>query len=127
MQAIAGPRNSGLLSAIFSLPAWLSLSRLHGVLASREPQRRISALSVCCSCRAGITYFLKSCGQKRAIKAPSPMARRLAGERVIKKLVYPGGEADYLADVLACDRPKSVAERRRYALAELAKESPLTV
>lgn len=51
----------------------------------------------------------------------SPMVRRIAGEMLIKQLGHIGEEAFKLAEVLASDTSISVAERGRYALADLAK------
>jgi len=56
-----------------------------------------------------------------AIVDPSPMVRRIAGEMLIKELDHMDDEAFRLANVLASDTSLSVAERGRYALAELAK------
>lgn len=51
----------------------------------------------------------------------SPMVRRIAGEMLIKELDNIGDEALKLAKVLASDLSPSVAERGRYALADLEK------
>lgn len=64
------------------------------------------------------------CGLKRAIRDPSPMVRRVAGEMLIKNLANLDEDAVGLAELLACDPSKSVAERGRYALADLARQGP---
>lgn len=51
----------------------------------------------------------------------SPMVRRIAGEMLIKELDSIGDEALRLAKILASDTSPSVAERGRYALADLEK------
>ncbi|QBJ08018.1 hypothetical protein EYS10_05455 [Rahnella aquatilis] len=53
----------------------------------------------------------------------SPMVRRIAGEMLIKELNNIGDEAFNLANILASDRSPSVAERGRYALADLEKRN----
>jgi hypothetical protein len=53
----------------------------------------------------------------------SPMVRRIAGEMLIKELDNIGDEAFELANILASDKSPSVAERGRYALADLAKRN----
>lgn len=51
----------------------------------------------------------------------SPMVRRIAGEMLIKELDNIGDEAFSLAKMLASDISASVAERGKYALADLQK------
>ena len=53
----------------------------------------------------------------------SPMVRRIAGEMLIKELGNIGDEAFKLANILASDASKSVAERGRYALTDLGKRN----
>lgn len=53
----------------------------------------------------------------------SPMVRRIAGEMLIKELDNIGDEAFKLANILATDISLSVAERGRYALADLEKRN----
>ncbi|MCS3430263.1 hypothetical protein [Klebsiella sp. BIGb0407] len=52
----------------------------------------------------------------------SPVVRRIAGEMLIKELANIGDEAFRLATLLASDTSPSVAERGRYALADLEKQ-----
>lgn len=51
------------------------------------------------------------------------MVRRIAGEMLIKELDNIGDEAFKLANILATDISLSVAERGRYALADLEKRN----
>jgi hypothetical protein len=51
----------------------------------------------------------------------SPMVRRIAGEMLIKELEHIGEDAFKLAKILASDTSTSVAERGKYALADLEK------
>ncbi|CFQ36968.1 hypothetical protein [Yersinia bercovieri] len=51
----------------------------------------------------------------------SPMVRRIAGAMLIKELDNIGDEAFKLANILASDTSKSVAERGKYALTDLEK------
>ena len=53
----------------------------------------------------------------------SPMVRRIAGEMLIKELNNIDDEAFELANILASDKSPSVAERGRYALADLEKRN----
>lgn len=51
----------------------------------------------------------------------SLMVRRIAGEMLIKEIDHLGDEAIILAKTLASDKSPSVAERGRFALADLEK------
>lgn len=60
---------------------------------------------------------------KMATLDRSPMVRRIAGEMLIKELDHVGEEEAFtLANLLASDSSQSVAERGKYALAELKKQ-----
>lgn len=60
---------------------------------------------------------------RMATKDRSPMVRRIAGEMLIKELNNIDDEAFELANILASDKSPSVAERGRYALADLEKRN----
>ncbi|ERK06201.1 hypothetical protein L579_2661 [Pantoea sp. AS-PWVM4] len=59
---------------------------------------------------------------KMAAADRSPMVRRIAGEMLIRESKNLGEEACKLAKILASDRSPSVAERGKYALADLEKQ-----
>ncbi|MDO6406541.1 hypothetical protein [Pantoea phytobeneficialis] len=59
---------------------------------------------------------------KMAATDRSPMVRRIAGEMLIRESKNLGEEACILAKILASDRSPSVAERGKYALADLEKQ-----
>ena len=90
---------------------WQWIDKAYG-LRRRVPvlnERRIATTSTFLECL------------KRATLDRSAMVRRVAGEMLIKELDNLGEDAVYLANLLAADLSPSVAERGRFALADLAK------
>ncbi|MBK0099712.1 hypothetical protein IBT49_27410, partial [Erwinia sp. S63] len=92
---------------------WQWVDKVHGI------QRRIPILKerVISTTRPFINIL------RMATTDRSPMVRRIAGEMLIKELDNIGDEAFKLANILAKDISLSVAERGRYALADLEKRN----
>lgn len=92
---------------------WQWIDKVYGI------RRRIPALKerVIPSTRSFIDNL------RMATTDRSPMVRRIAGEMLIKELGSIGDEAFELANILAADISQSVAERGRYALADLKSKS----
>lgn len=92
---------------------WQWVDKVHGI------QRRIPVLKE--RVIAKTHPFIDTL--RMATTDRSPMVRRIAGEMLIKELDNIGDEAFKLANILATDISLSVAERGRYALADLEKRN----